>query len=196
MRITKRKGFSLTEFLIIILITIIALAIAIMLYTSVNRDYKVLISYLNSFVKARETVDKISKDCRMAIRIMDNYGAYTTSDDCLILKVPSIDTSGDIVDVDEEFDYIVYRINNGDLWKTVIPGSNSARLSEDGVLKKSVESLLLASDGTPLSSILHKSALTRVTVWVAVSETVLGKKYTINPGTTIKLMNYEWRFIR
>ena len=128
--------------------------------------------------------------------MLDSYGAYTTTDDCLVLKVPSIDASQDIIDVNKNFDYIIYRIVGNDLWKTVVPGTSSLREAYDGLFKKDIESLYIECDGTPLSSVTHKSTITRLTMWVSVSEVVLGKEYRITPGTTVKLMNYEWEFVR
>ena len=54
----------------------------------------------------------------------------------------------------------------------------------------------MESNGTPLYGISHKSSITRITMWVSIVETFMGKDYRINPGTTVKLMNYEWEFVR
>jgi Tfp pilus assembly protein PilW len=192
----KRKGFTLIEFLVAFLICIIAMFMALQLSVSFNKDYRVLMSYLGSYLKGREMIDIISKDCREAVRIMDDYGGYVTTTNRLVLKVPSIDASGDIMDVDNEFDYIIYRIQNQDLWKTVIPGTGSSRPARNSALKQSIDSLYMACVGTPLSSIPNKSSCKDITIWVSVAETILGKTYTVNPGTTVKLMNYEWEFVR
>lgn len=192
----KQSGFTLMEFLVAIFICIIAIFMAVQLSISLNKDYRVLVSYLGSYLKGREMIDRISKDCRIAIRVMDSYGGYVTTDNCLVLKLPSIDASGNIVDVNNEFDYVIYRIQNADLWKTVVPGSSSSRPAYNNVLKKSIESLYMAYDGVPLSNVPHKSSCTYITLWVSIAETILGKQYSVNPGTTVKLMNYEWEFIR
>ncbi len=192
----KKRGFTLTEFLVVTFIELIAVAIAVQAFVALNQDYKVLMSYLGSYLKGREAIDLISKDCRIAIRVMDAYSGYTTADNCIVLKVPSIDASGNIIDVNHRFDYIVYRLQGGDLWKTVIPGSGSSRAAYNDVFKKSIESLALAHDGTSFSAIAHKSTITHLTLWVSIVETILGKAYRVIPGTTVKLMNYEWEFVR
>lgn len=184
------------ELLIVTLINLAVIAVIVQVTVSLNQDYKVLMSYLSSYIKGREMIDIISKDCRMAIRVLDSYGGYATTTSSIVLKVPSIDFSGNIIDVNSEFDYIIYRINNQDLWKTVIPGSASSRPEYDGALKKSIESLHIEYSGSPLSGIAHKSSITRLTLWVSVAEIILGKVHRINPGTTVKLMNYEWEFVR
>lgn len=184
------------EFMVVVLIEIMAIIISVQIVMSLNKDYRILASYLGSSLKGREAIDAIAKDCRMAVSVMDYHGGYVTTDSCLVLKVPSIDASRNIVDVNNEFDYIIYRMNVGDLWKTVMPGPQSSRLASDSVFKKSVELLYIESNGTPLSSILHKSSITRLTIWISVVETLLGKDYRVNPGTTVKLMNYEWEYVR
>lgn len=194
--IKKSKAFTLLELLVVVFINLIAITIAVRVFVSLNQDYRILVGYLNSYIKGREMIDLISKDSRMAIRVMDEYAGYATTNSCLVLKVPSLDSSGNILDVNNEFDYIIYRIENGDLWKNVIPGANSSRQAQDRMLKKNIESLHITSKDIPVSNIEQKEAITRITIWVSIAETVLGKKYRINPGTTVKLMNYEWEFIR
>ena len=184
------------EFMVVVLIEIMAILISIQIVMSLNKDYRILASYLGSSLKGREAIDAIAKDCRMAARVMDYQDGYVTTDNCLILKVPSIDASRNIIDVNEEFDYIIYRMNMGDLWKTVMPGPNSSRASSDSIFKRSVESLYIESNGVSLSGIVHKSSITHITIWISVVETLLGKEYRVNPGTTVKLMNYEWEYIR
>jgi hypothetical protein len=196
MRRSAHKGVSLIEFLIVISIFIITIGIVFQIFTSLNKEYKVLVSYLSAYLKGRETIDRISKDCRIAIRVMDDHSGYTTTDNTLVLKVPSIDGSNNIIDVNNEFDYIIYRIQGGDLWKTVIPGGSSLREAFNGVLRRSMQSLYITSYGTPLSGIPHKSSVTALTLRVTFTETVLGTEYKVEPGTTVKLMNYEWRFVR
>jgi hypothetical protein len=196
MRRRAHKGVSLIEFLIVISIFIITIVLVFQVFASLNKEYKVLVSYLSAYLKGREVIDRISKDCRIAIRVMDSHAGYTTADNCLVLKVPSIDGSNNIVDVNNEFDYIIYRIQGGDLWKVVLPGSSSLREAFNGVLRRSMHSLYITSAGTPLSSIAHKSSITTLTLRVTFTETVLGTEYKVEPGTTVKLMNYEWRFVR
>ena len=194
---TKNKnGFTAAEFLIVSFIVLLVIGIISQIFISINKDYKVIMSYLTSYLKGREVIDIVSKDCRMAIRIMDSYSGYTTTNSSLVLKVPSIDSAGNVIDVNHKFDYIIYRIINGDLWKTVIPGPDSARTAYDNVLKKAIESLYMARDGTGLSDIVYKSSVTHLTIWISISETILGKDYRVNPGTTVKLMNYEWEYVR
>lgn len=194
--IRNRKGFSLTEILITTFVIILTLTIAVQIFVALNKNYKILIEYLSSYLKGREMIDIISKDCRIAVRIMDSYGVYTTTDDTLVLKVPSVDSNGDIIDVDNDFDYIIYRTEENDLYKIVIPGSNSARPAMNEIIKEAVGPLYMAYNGTSLSSIAHKSTLPHVSIWLSVSYVVDSKIHTITPGTTVKLMNYEWEFVR
>jgi prepilin-type N-terminal cleavage/methylation domain-containing protein len=192
----RKKGYTLIEFVLVAAILLIAVTAAISLYLNMDKSYKTIIGYLGSYLKGREVIDIMSKDCRIAVRVMDNYAGYTTTDNCLILKVPSVDSSGNIIDVNNDFDHIVYMLNGGDLWKAVIPGSSSSRTAFNDVLKNSMETLYITSNGVPLSNIVHKSTITNLTFGVSVIETISGREYKIEPGTTVKLMNYEWEFVR
>jgi len=192
----KKRGLTLIELMIVIVINLLVIIVVVNLSVTMNQNYKIATSYLNSCLKGREAIDIMSCDVRMAIRVMDNYSVYISSTNCLVLKVPSVNSDRNILDVNEKFDYCIYRINNGDLWKTVIPGPASSRPATDGPLEKSIKSLNITFNGAPLSDIAHKSVITHVTINISIAETMLGKEYSITPGTTIKLMNYEWEFIR
>lgn len=192
----KKSGTTLIEFLLVISIFVITVVMVFQVFAALNKEYKVLVSYLSSYLKGREAIDRISKDCRVATRVMDSFGAYTTTNDSLVLKLPSVDASRNIIDVNNEFDYVIYRIQAGDLWMIIIPGGLSAREAFNGILRKSMQSLSITSYGTPLVSIPYKSSITALTMQVVVAETILGTEYKVEPGTTVKLMNYEWRFVR
>lgn len=195
MRINK-KGFTISELLIAIIIVVITIIISFQAFISLRYDYGAITSYLASYLKGREVIDIMSKDCRIAIRVLDSFSSYTATDNSIVLKVPSIDNFGNIIDVDHEFDYIIYRLYQGDLWKIVIPGTASSRPPQNEVLKKSMESLFITSNGVALSQIPHKSSITNVTIRVSAIEEFQGKDYRVTPGTTVKLMNYEWEFVR
>lgn len=192
----RLKGFVLMELLITTFVVIIIMIISVDITVSIDKNSRVLALYLSSYLKGREAIDVISKDCRMAIGVMDYYSGYVTTDNCLVLKVPSIDSSGNIIDVNNQFDYIIYRVNNGDLWKIVIPGASSSRPARNEIFKKNIESFYISCGGAGLSGIPHKSTIPYLTLWAAISEEMLGRDYSINTGTTVKLMNYEWEYIR
>lgn len=191
-----KKGFSLSELLIATFIAVLAIVISLEVFISLNYDYQTIAAYLTTYIKGREAIDAISKDCRIAIRVMDSFGGYTTANDCLVLKVPSIDSSHDIIDINKNFDYIIYSLNNGNLWKTVIPGTGSARQACNGIFEKSTETFSVTGNGVPLSDIPYKSVVTNVTISITVAEIFRGKAHRVTPGTGVKLMNYEWGFVR
>ena len=85
---------------------------------------------------------------------------------------------------------------DGNLYKRVVPGTSSSRPAYDGILKTSVKSLYMTSESVALDDIEYKSTVKSITLRVALEEQVLDKKYTIMPGTTVKLMNYEWEYVR
>lgn len=194
--ITARRGFTLIELMVSVSILIVMLLVSVSVTIALNKDFKILLGYLSSSLKGREVIDAVSKDLRIAVRVMDSYASYTTTDSSIVLKVPSIDASGQIIDVDADFDYVIYYISGGDLRKVVLPDPDSSRPPYNAIFKKGIESIRMEADGTPLSGVAHKSIITTVTIWVSINETILGKDYRIIPGTTVKLMNYEWEHVR
>ncbi len=191
-----KKGISLTDLLIAVFIVILTITLSVQAFIALNYNYQTIANYLTSYIKGRQALDIISKDCRIAIRIPDSFAGYTAATNCLILKVPSIDSSHNIIDIDNNFDHRIYRLYNGSLWKIVIPQTGSARAPQNKIFEKSVESFTVSSDGVLLSGIAHKSSITHITIDISVAEIFRGKTYRITPGTTVKLMNYEWEYVR
>jgi len=196
MTATKKKAGALIELMITVTIFLIVIAAMTQTIMSMNQNYKILAGYLTNYLKGRHVIDFIAKDIRMAIRVMDEYGAYASTTNCLVLKVPSLDATGDIVEVNNEFDYVIYKIEGDDLKKIVIPGAMSARTACDKVFEKAIKSLYCSHQGNAISSVPNKSVITELNLRVSLSEIVLGKEYQIDPGTSVKLMNYEWEFVR
>ncbi len=192
----NKKGFSLVEVVFVVTIFLLAIAGALQAFVELNKDFKVIWGYLGAHLKGREVIDIIARDCRMAARVMDEYGGDTTGDDCLVLKVPSVDASGNVIDVNNEFDYIVYRISGADLRKVVAPGPLSARAAYNGIMKKDIDSMFLSSNGTALSAITYKSTIKEITIRVSLSEIIVERSISMSPETTVKLMNYEWEYVR
>jgi hypothetical protein len=60
--------------------------------------------------KSRYPLALIARDVKSAVQVAATWGSYTTSSNTLVLEVPSVDSSGLIIDVNSQFDYVIYRV--------------------------------------------------------------------------------------
>jgi len=146
---------------------------------------------------ARLAMDRIVRDVRWATQLetVRTIGGttYLTGDDELILKIPAVDVSGDIID--DEFDYVVYTLDTTDpsrLRKIIDPDSDSSRDSMNQIIAKNISSFSLSSLGTGLSSVGSFSAVDAIEVNVSVNKTPLtGKTVAESLTNEIAIRNNE-----
>jgi len=86
----------------------------------------------------------MTKDIRWAAQLLPQStisSGYTTSDNCAVLRVPSIaSASGNISIIPSQFDEIIYRVQNGNLYQIICPhtagATPSARTSQSRIVAK------------------------------------------------------------
>ena len=165
-----REGFTLVEVIFAALIGMIALGVVMSLFIGSQKAFYVGNAFLHIHRNARLALDRIIKDAKGATGVVDNWNGYTTSTDCLVLQVPSIDADGDIIDIDAHHDYIVYRLySSGDkpaeLWRIMnAKTGHSKRADENRVIANNISSLTFSSGGTELSNIADVTVLTNINV--------------------------------
>lgn len=106
----KQKGFTLLEVLIVVLVSSIAGVLLIQSFVQNNSVLYQQSARVNEGLNLNEANAQITQDIKTAAAVAQNYPAaspfqYTSSSNTLILKIPSIDLSGSIID--QTFDYIV-----------------------------------------------------------------------------------------
>jgi len=141
-RVSRRHGYTLVEVLIASFIsTIVTIAVLSMFIAAAKLSVE---SFMRNqaAMQARSVMDHLTTDARVAVGVESSYGSYTASSSTLILKVPAITATGLPVDIDTNFDRIVYHqgaVNKNDLIRTVITDASSARESGDTVVGSSAK---------------------------------------------------------
>ncbi len=111
-RKSQPKGITLVEVLVTVTISSLMILAMFSLYVAGQRYFVTGTARSDVLRDKRQVLNYISRDVQEAIKVMPTWDVYTTSSDCLILQVSSIDSSGLIIDIDSQFDYIVYRLNS------------------------------------------------------------------------------------
>ncbi len=110
------RGISLIEVLIAVALSAFVLIGVLSLFISgqqyiISQDARV-----DAIEESRNPLELIARDIKEAVEVFSGSvtidgNSYTTSPNCLVLKIPSIDVNGYIIDIDNEFDYIAYSLN-------------------------------------------------------------------------------------
>ncbi len=200
---SKTRGITLIEVLIgMVLMVIVVLA----LFSLYNTGQKY---FVNQNIKSdilnnnRVTLTWLSRDIKEAVQVIPgpidiNGTSYSTSSESIVLRLPSIDANGIIIDIDNEFDYIVYQMDpdNSTQIVRIVDGKDgvSSRVDGNRVLAENISSLVLVfldSNGEEVPDY----SLTAITAIVDIGLTSLKKgvqrtyQETINTQTKLRNKN-------
>jgi len=173
-------GFTLVEILFAGIIGLVLMRMTMILYVKVNNSMLVGMTLAEINSDARLSMDRIVRDVRWATQLEANRSIdgenYTTGDNELIIKIPSIDTNGKFIP--NTFDYVVYALDTADptqLRKIVDPDGASSRNSLNQIIANNLNTFSLSSEGTDLSSAVIGD-VTSVGVSINVNKTPLQNK--------------------
>lgn len=190
-----RAGFTLVEGIFSSVIGSMVLGMTMILYVEVNNNMTLGVASAEINADGRLAMDRIVRDVRSAIQLEAtprsiNGTNYATGDDELIIKIYSIDSTGNIIP--STYDYVVYALDSSEstqLRKIVDPDSTSNRNSLNQVIVKNINSFSLSSNGTPLSSVGSLSSVTALEIALTVNKTPLQNKtvtQTINSEAELR----------
>lgn len=189
----KPKGLTLVELLVIMAIVSFMLLTLLALYAAGQRYFMTGSARADVLRDNRHVLNYISRDVKEAIQVLPSWGVYTTSSSCLVLQVPSLNPSGLIIDIDNQFDYIVYRLNSEypNRLERIIDANDgiSSRADSTRVIVTRVNSFELSSEGVDLSAVSDFSQVSCVDVSLITTQNLLGRTYQETLRTGVKLRN-------
>jgi prepilin-type N-terminal cleavage/methylation domain-containing protein len=142
-----RGGFSLMESLISLTILALMFGAILSLYTHGQKTFINESAQAEAIEQSRYPLAWITRDVKMAAAIEASWGSYATSADTLILKVPSVDANGIIIDLAAHSDRVIYRVQNDRLFRIVD--------AEDGVSARIDRSRVLADGMAPIAFVYY-----------------------------------------
>lgn len=147
------RGLTLIEVLVgMVLMSIVVLGL-FSLYSTGQKYFANQDAHVDILNDSRLTLSMLSRDIKEAVQVVagpvDVGGTnYSTSTTCIVLKVPSVDADGLIIDIDNDFDYMVYLVNpnNSKELQRIVDGKDgvSSRLDGNKLLTENIESLVLS----------------------------------------------------
>ena len=174
-----KKGITLTELLVANAIALLAFAVLFCVAFTIQDNIGITRGLLGISERGRFAINRISRDVREAKSVISSYAAYSTTDDVIILQIPSIDGSGNMIDPENDFDIIIYTLDPADPEKLlrIIDANESAgssRVDTSGTVTKNIHTLLFSSQGTGLSSVANKASVKTVTIKIITKTTLQG----------------------
>jgi hypothetical protein len=127
----KEQGFSFAETIITAGLIAFILAALAVLYSNFSKFYNHQKTEIEISDSAREAMKQLRSIVLQADGILASHSfsgtTYATDQHTVVLEIPSIDGSGDIVD--EGYDYAVFYTTGNSLYKRVLADASSSRSS-------------------------------------------------------------------
>ena len=194
--IAKRKpnknGFTLIELAVASSVGLLALLVVFCVCFTIQDSIGLTTGILGIAETGRFAVNRISGDIRAAKSVIAFYDTYTTGDTTVILRIPSIDGNGNMIDPENVFDITIYTLDLADpakLLRIVDPNPLSAREDLSETVAENIDTLLFSSDGAGLSYVPDKGTIKTVTASITTSESLMGSERTNEITTSISLRN-------
>jgi type II secretory pathway pseudopilin PulG len=189
----KPEGFTLIELLVIVAIGSFMVLAMLSLYVAGQKYFMTGSARTDVLRDNRQVLNWVSRDLKEGIQVLPSWDVYTTSSDCLVLQVPSLDSNGLIIDIDNEFDHIVYGLNSEfpNRLERIIDAKDgvSSRADSARVITTRVNSFQLSSEGVDLSSVSDFSQVSRIEVTLITAKNLLGRTFQETLRTGVKLRN-------
>lgn len=175
-----------------LLIGVIVLAAAVSLYLFYWRTFVIGNAILDVYTNSRIAAEWMVRDIRSAAQVVPSHDTYTTTDNSIVLQIPSIDSSGDVIG--SHYDHIIYQLQDSDLYRIVKKDSSSARQEENRAIAHYCTSLNFSSGGVTLSEVPNLSAINEIGIYLPLNKTTLALgggegEVSITPTTVIRMRN-------
>ncbi len=167
----RPKGLTLIEMLVGLAIVSLLIVAILSLYSKGQQQFLNQNIQSDVLEKSRFPLAWIARDVKSAVQVAATWGSYTTSSNTLVLAVPSVDASGLIIDINSEFDHVIYRVLERKLQRIYDAKEGvSARVDGSRNLADDVTGLSIAyydASEAPLSSNFATAASVRVSLSTA-----------------------------
>lgn len=151
----RDKGLTLVEVLVTGGIAVVAGVLLVAVIVNSAGIYNKESSKLSEGLNINDALSMIRSKVKESSAVQASFTAnpitYTSSSNQLVLKIASIDSSGNIVD--QTFDYYVFFLDNTRLRLKTFPDSSSFRKAQDQIFSTNVDNLnfqYLNSSNPPL----------------------------------------------
>lgn len=155
----KNPGFTLIELLIIITVSVIAGSLLVATLVTSNSLFINQSSKVSQGLSLNDSVSEISELIKLSSSIVPSYPVsspqYFTNDHTLVLAIPSIDTSGQVIVDTYDYTVIAKDTNKPNILRlNLFPDPTSSRKSQNKVLATNLSEITfiyLDNNNNPIS---------------------------------------------
>jgi len=185
-RLAKTKGLTLIELLVAMGIATMAGVLLLVIIVNSAGLFTEQSSKVQEGLNSNDTLSVLRGSIKQASSVAPSYTdgltTYTSSTSQLVLKVSSIDSSGNIID--SLFDYFILYSDQGTVHLKIFPDAVSSRPGSDRILSTNVDNLIfqyLDSVNPPVEVSPISAAKVRVTLILSKK---IGLNFTTSTATT------------
>jgi hypothetical protein len=182
-----------------VIMSIVVLAL-FSLYTTGQKYFANQDAHVDILNDSRLILTMLSRDIKEAVQVVpgpvDVEGTnYSTSANCIVLKVPSVDADGLIIDIDNHFDYVIFRVNpiNARELQRIVDGKDgvSSRLDGNKLLTGNIDSLVLSFQDADGETVGDYAESAIVDIALTILKKGVQRTYQETMNTRTKLRNKE-----
>ncbi len=190
---SKPKGLTLMELLVTVAVVSLVMTALLSMYSAGQRYFAGESVKLEELRDIRHVQNWMTRDIKESVQVLPSWDVHTASDSCLILRIPSIDASGYIIDIENDYDHVVYRLNPEmpTRLERIVDAKDgvSTRSDTSRLLSSQVSSFLLSSGGVNLSSVADFSQIACVDIALITQQNMMGRSYQETLQTGVMLRN-------
>jgi prepilin-type N-terminal cleavage/methylation domain-containing protein len=190
---SKPKGMTLMELLVTVVVVSLVMTALLALYSAGQRYFTGESVKLDELRDLRHVQNWMTRDIKESVQVLPSWDVHTVSDSCLILRIPSVDASGYIIDIDNDYDHVVYRLNPQmpTRLERIVDAKDgvSTRSDSSKFLSTQVSSFLLSSGGVNLASVSDFSQVASVDISLITQQNLMGRSYQETLQTGVMLRN-------
>lgn len=181
----KQRGFTLIESIIVIFLFALVMLAVTDMYISFNKSYSKQVASINTSLSAAALMDEVQRTTLQANAVVASHvysgTTYTTSTTTLVLSLPSIDGSGNIVS--NKYDYAIFYLAGSTTYRILDTDASSARAPSSKKLSDVIGSLAYTYNNvTPSSS-------TMITIDATTTSTAEGQTFQKHLTQQVNLRN-------
>lgn len=182
----KNKGFTLIEIVIVLFFSGILMVVLFNLYDWHGRVYGYQQAYVRVSSANRVSISTMQSYISQANRVLDNATingiAYTTGIDTLVLQIPSVDESNDIIS--SKWDKVVFYPVNRNFYMQLEPDPVSSRRNIYKILDDTLQSVTFTYSDAIMSQVKN------IVVNFISSQQVRQQTISLSMNQSMYLLNY------
>jgi type II secretory pathway component PulJ len=186
MKHARTQGFSLAEVVIAIGLFVLILFVLFNFFVTYNATYRYERALIQTAGSASAAVRDVEAFTLQAYQVVSGHtftsGTYTSSSTALVLELPAIDSSANVIV--GAYDYVAFYLDGTNLYRILETDPASTRAGGTKLLSTTVTDLLFTYDNTDVTQV------TEVTISIDTATMIKGDPVESSLTQQVRLRNF------